>query len=171
MITNGGLHIVADRFLSLIRYPLPAHAILHSFPLTFLSCATVDDLPVLAEINRLAYLSETVAQFAFTDWPAEETMRTFFTARVQERLRHSATQVWKAALPTAQGIVGLVWWTLEHTQDDLRGLSEPNATPTTAAVSQMPPGLNLELVQTGGTEVEAMKDLMQGMEHYCKWGR
>lgn len=30
--------------------------------------ACPEDLPALAEINRLAYFRETVAQFAFKDW-------------------------------------------------------------------------------------------------------
>lgn len=42
-----------------------------------LTRAVITALPVLAEINRLAYLPETIAQFAFTDWPDEANMLGF----------------------------------------------------------------------------------------------
>ena len=51
---------------------------------TTIARAVLTDLPVLAEINRLAYLRETVAQFAFINWPDEAHMLNFFMTRVEE---------------------------------------------------------------------------------------
>ncbi len=126
------------------------------------------DLPVLAEMNRLAYLRETVAQFAFTKWPDQPNMLNFFTARVEEQLHRPATQIFKAVEAATGEIVGFVCWTLEHADEDKPGFGEPVPTPTTIAIHQMPIGLDMGFVKTTGAEIESLKNHMKGMKHYCK---
>ena len=133
-----------------------------------LSRATIDDLPDLAEINRLSYLPETTAQFAFIDWPAEENMRSFFSIRIKDRLDHLGTQVFKAAIPVTQEIVGFVCWTLEQANEDNSEMTKPVPTPTAVAVHQIPPGLNMEFVKTNAAEMEKMNGHRKGMKHYCE---
>lgn len=58
--------------------------------------ARMDNLPALAEINRLAYCRETTAMFAFKDWPDDANMLEFLKARLAERFENSGTQVFKA---------------------------------------------------------------------------
>jgi hypothetical protein len=77
-----------------------------------LSHADTTDLPALAEINRLAYMQETIAMIAFKDWPAETNMFNFFKARIKARMETPNTLVLKALTGTGE-IAGFVCWTLE----------------------------------------------------------
>lgn len=130
-----------------------------------------DDLPALAEINRSAYYRETIAQFAFKDWPDKNNMFEFFKARLTERFAHASTQVFKAT-DTAGRVSGFICLTLEGAEkavDD--GSQEPasDLTPTAKMIQQIPPYFNQEFVVKTGAEVEQMKkSLMGSQEHYCK---
>jgi len=134
-----------------------------------LSLATTDDLPVLSEINRLAYTPETMAQIAFVNWPDEQNMRIFFTARVKERLVHPNTQVFKAVDTATGEITGFACWTLEEGDEEKPGFGEPvqqAPNPTSADIQQVPGFLNMEFVMTSGAEIGSLKNLMKGSKHY-----
>ena len=130
--------------------------------------ADATDLPVLAEINRLAYLPETIAQFAFTNWPDEANMLDFFTARVKDRLHDPDTQVFKAVEAATGRIAGFMCWTLEPENEGKPGSGVPVPTPTSNAAQQMPAGLNMEFIMTTGAEIETLRNHMKGTTHYCE---
>lgn len=132
--------------------------------------ARPDDLPALAEINRLAYCRETTAIFAFKDWPDEANMLEFFKARLAGRFENSGTQVFKAVDTATSTILGFVCLTLEKDKEAGIESQEPalTITPTAKIMQQLPPYLNHEFVLESGAEVEEMKGLMGGGEHYCK---
>src|ERR1700712_3357949 len=81
-----------------------------------LSHAKTIDLPALAEINRLAYMQETISMIAFKNWPAETNMFNFFQSRIQHRMENPNTQIFKATTQTGE-IVGFICWTLEHEKE------------------------------------------------------
>lgn len=132
--------------------------------------ACQDDLPALAEINRLSYCRETVAQFAFKDWPDDKNMFEFFEARVSERFEHPATQVFKAVEKATDKILGFVCLTLEKGNEVGVGAQKPTTdiSPTAKIIQQLPPYMDREFVLKSGAEIEEMKSLMKGGEHYCK---
>ena len=127
--------------------------------------ATISDLPVLADINRLAYLPETTAQFAFTNWPDEADMLEFFTGRVHERLNDADTQVFKAVEIATGKILGFVCWTLERGNEglQLQGFGE-----AAASHQSPPPFLNMKFIMASGADIESLKSLMKGSRHYCE---
>ncbi|MCJ1237778.1 hypothetical protein MMC14_005765, partial [Varicellaria rhodocarpa] len=130
-----------------------------------LTHADIDDLPVLAEINRLSYLLETANQFAWKNWPDEAGMLKFFMARVKERFSHPDTLIFKT-IDTATGeVVGFLCWTREHGSEDKSEVAGPVPTPTATANHQMPAELNMEFIVTTGAEVEKLRSYMEG-EHY-----
>ncbi|KAJ4416988.1 hypothetical protein N0V82_006437 [Gnomoniopsis sp. IMI 355080] len=134
--------------------------------------ARLDDLPALAEINRAAYYRETIAQFAFKDWPDKENMFEFFKARLAERFSHTNSQVFKATDTTTGAVSGFICLTLEGAGKEQVGVAaqepSPGATPTAKVMQQLPSYFNREFVVKTGAEVEQMKSLMDGEEHYCK---
>lgn len=136
-----------------------------------ITAARRDDLPALAEINRLAYCRETTAQFAFKDWPDDKNMLEFFKARLAERFENSGTQVFKAIDTATNTILGFVCLTLERDKEAGIGSQEPavDITPTAKIMQQLPSYLNHEFVLKSGADVEEMKKLMGGGEHYCKY--
>ena len=131
--------------------------------------ASVDDLPALAEINRLAYTPETIAMFAFKNWPDEINMRNFFMARLKDRISGHDTEVFKAVNPVTNEIFGFVCWTLEDKDEVKSGFAEPVPNSTVIAALQMPDFLNVDFLVTTGKEVNEMKKLMSGSKHYCKY--
>ena len=132
-----------------------------------LAHADIADLPVLAEINRLSYLPETAAQFAFKNWPDEAGMLKIFTARVKERFDHPDTLIFKAIDTTIGEIVGFVCWTLENGEQNKPDVGGPLPTPTATATHQMPAELNINFIMTTGAEIEKLRGQMEGMNHYC----
>ena len=131
--------------------------------------AALDDLPVLAEINRLAYTPETTAQIAFAHWPDEENMRVFFAARVKEKMLNADTQIFKAVDVATGTITGFVCWTLETGDEEKPGFGEPaDQNATSHAIQQVPDFLNLDFVMTSGAQIETLKQLMKGSKHYCE---
>jgi hypothetical protein len=133
-----------------------------------LTRASIDDLPRLAEINRLAYTPETIAQFAFINWPDEVNMRVFSTERVKQRLIHPDTQVFKAVDRATAEIVGFVCWTLEESDQEKLDSVKSRPDPTSAAIQQIPSFLNMDFVVTTGAEIEGLKELMKEGKHYCR---
>jgi len=136
--------------------------------------ANLDDLPALAEINRLSYMGETISMFAFKDWPDEKNMREFFMARLRIRFDTTGTQVFKATDARTSKIVGFVCWTLEQGETADAKLDKPLAaskTPTASLVQveQMPPFLHRDFVIKTGAEVEELREFMKGEKHYCKF--
>ncbi|KAG6364632.1 hypothetical protein INS49_006235 [Diaporthe citri] len=117
-----------------------------------ITTAHPDDLPALAEINRLAYCRETTAQFAFKDWPDDASMLEFFKARLAERFENSGTQVFKAVDPATSTILGFVCLTLEQDKEAGIESQEPalKITPTAKIMQQLPPYLNHEFVLRAG---------------------
>ncbi|KAI9640369.1 hypothetical protein NHQ30_011114 [Ciborinia camelliae] len=135
--------------------------------------ASLDDLPVLAEINRQAFMPELSAQIAFKNWPDVENMRAFFAARLRERFLNPDTKVFKAVDGAAGTIAGFVCWTLEIGEEDEEtsgsvAPADARTNPTQHAVEQMPDFLNLDFVMSSGAEIERMKRRMGGSTHYCK---
>jgi hypothetical protein len=134
--------------------------------------ASVDDLQALAEINRLSYMRETTAVFAFKDWPDEKNMFNFFTARIKDRFDNADTQIFKAIDPRTEKILGFVCWTFQKGEEADAQFEEPimvDKTPTAKLVEQMPPFLNLDFVISTGTEIEELKGIMRGEKHYCRY--
>ncbi|KAJ8070663.1 hypothetical protein OCU04_001034 [Sclerotinia nivalis] len=131
--------------------------------------ASLDDLPVLAEINRQAFMPELSAQIAFKNWPDVENMRVFFAARLRERLINTDTKVFKA-VDVATGIItGFVCLTLEIGDEESSGSVKPadaKKNPTQHAIEQIPDFLDLEFVMSSGAEIELMKKRMGGSKHY-----
>lgn len=129
--------------------------------------ACPEDLPALAEINRLAYCRETVAQFAFKEWPDDKNLFEFFKARLSERFEHAATQMFKAVDTGANTISGFVCLSLEKGNEAGVGAQKPatDLTPTAKIIQQLPPYMNHEFVLKSGAEIEEMKGLMRGGEH------
>lgn len=132
--------------------------------------ASLDDLPVLAEIMSQAYMRETVSQIAFNNWPDVENMLVFFTARVKERMSTSDTQVFKAVYVATGAITGYVSSTLQKEEQEK---PEPNEAiekqdPTQHAIEQIPDFLNLEFIKSSGGDIELMKKRMGRDKHYCK---
>lgn len=132
--------------------------------------AGLEDLPALAEINRAAYYQETIAQFAFKNWPDKANMFDFFKARLAERFSHANSQIFKA-IDTATGFIsGFICLTLEGAGKEPVGVAAqepaPDLTPTAKMMQQIPPYFNQEFVVKTGAEVEQLKSLMNGEEHY-----
>ncbi|KAI9698314.1 MAG: hypothetical protein M1820_007476 [Bogoriella megaspora] len=125
------------------------------------------DIPELTELNRLAYMYETIAQFAFLKWPEKEDMFNFFKARTAERFNHCKTQVFKAVQAINGKTIGFPCWTLEEPQDKPES-GKPVPTPTASVIQQVPAGLNLHFVMTRSADVETLKNHMQGHKHCCQ---
>lgn len=79
-----------------------------SFPSLVLTEATEADLPDLAEMNREAYLPETIAMFFFQDWPNKPATLAFHLERVTEKLHSPTAEVMKATDNATGELVGFV---------------------------------------------------------------
>jgi len=138
-----------------------------------LSHADTTDLPALAEINRLAYMQETISMIAFKDWPAETNMFNFFQARIKARMETPNTLVFKALTGTGE-IAGFVCWTLEPEKvvDEATAKLGMGANgPTGKALLQMQEIFNLEFIMAAAPEMENMGNLVKGQKHYCECSR
>lgn len=140
-----------------------------------ISNASLDDLPVLADINRSAYFRETIAQLAFRDWPeCRDDMLSFFKARLAERFAHSNTQIFKATDSISGIILGFICLSTEgpdesEMRDDMPHGPEANLNPTASIMQQIPSYFNQDFVIKTGAVVEGMKRaLMDGQKHHCK---
>lgn len=137
-----------------------------------ISSASTDDLPFLADINRSAYFRETIAQFAFKEWPeCKNDMLSFFKARLTERFAHTDTQIFKATDSASGVIFGFVCLSTEGLEESAGedDVTHGPLTPTATIMQQIPPYFNQEFVIKTGSEVEGMKKaLMDGEKHYCK---
>lgn len=131
--------------------------------------AMLDDLPVLAELNRLTYLRETITQFAFTNWPDEDNMRNFFMARLGFRMKDADTEMFKAVDSATGEVVGFIGWTLEHGTEDRPSLGEPVLDPSAMAISDMPTFLNMKFVMETGAVMEALNRQMKKRRSYCEF--
>lgn len=137
--------------------------------------ASLDDLPFLADINRSAYFRETIAQFAFRDWPeCKDDMLSFFKARLTERFAHSNTQIFKASESVSGTILGFICLSTEgsdesEVRDAMAQTPQAGLTPTARIMHQIPSYFNHDFVIKTGAEVEGMrKALMGGQKHHCK---
>ncbi|KAE9377068.1 acyl-CoA N-acyltransferase [Stipitochalara longipes BDJ] len=134
-----------------------------------LSHADITDLPVLTEINRLAYMQETISMIAFKNWPAETNMFNFFQSRIKARMETPNTQVFKAVTETGE-IAGFVCWTLEpekvidEAAVELPGMDFDG--PTGKAMQQMKEIFNMEFIMASAPEMENMSNLIKGKKHY-----
>jgi hypothetical protein len=129
-----------------------------------ISLASRDDLPALAEVNRSGYSSELPSRFAHKNWTDTSFMLNFFKGRLAARFDHRGTQVFKASDANTGEIVGLACWTRED------ATSDADQTPTGAVIQQMPPHVNVDFIKAVGAEVEQLRDLMKGEDHYCELG-
>ena len=132
-----------------------------------LSQVTASDLLLLADVNRLAYQSETAAQYAFKDWTDKSNMLNFFTAGIQERLSDSNCQVIKAMDAITGEIVGFVCCTLEFGTEGKPELGDTAPTPTAVATKQMSFGLNKDFIMITKANMESPKQHMKDTKHYC----
>ena len=125
------------------------------------------DLPYLAELNRLAYMHETAAMFAFTNWPAEKEMYQFFLSNLRGLLQDSKTQVFKALSAASGEILGFAGFTLVEGVQDKQALAQPAPDPTEAAIQNEPLGLNMDFMNVCARKIERLKGYMKGQKHYC----
>lgn len=119
------------------------------------------NLPALAEINRLVYCRETIAQVAFR--PDDKNMFEFSRARLSERYQRSGTQVFKVLDTLTSTLAGFVCLTLEKRNEAETG-SQKSATeiaPTVKIMQQLPSYMNHEFVLKSGAEIEEMKGHME----------
>jgi len=139
-----------------------------------LSDADPTDLPVLAEINRLAYMAETISMIAFKKWPAETNMFNFFQSRIEARMKTPNTQVFKATTATGE-IAGFICWTLELEKEiEKTGAEAPGPDPngpTGKAMLQMQEIFNMEFVMSSAPDIKNMGNFMKGKKHYCERSR
>lgn len=142
-----------------------------------LSLAEATDLPALAEMNRLAYMQETISMIAFKNWPDETNMFNFFQSRIQQRMESPNTQIFKATTVTGE-VVGFICWTLEP--EKVFGKAEleapaldPNG-PTGKAMAQMESIgsiFNMEFIKSSAPEMQSMSKSIKGMKHYCGFAK
>jgi hypothetical protein len=121
-----------------------------------------DDLPGLAEINRLAYAEEMTTKFAFNEKANEQNTFEFFKARLASRFDHAQSQLFKATDSATDKIVGFACWTREQGGNELGG-----PTPTGGILQQMPPYFNADFVIATGVEIEQLREHMKKEDHYC----
>ena len=131
--------------------------------------ATPADISVLADLNRLAYLRETIAMFVFTNWPAPEGMKKFFTARMTDRFNHPETLIFKAVNPSTGDILGFICWTLERKGEEEGGFPEPGTAPRAVGAQAASVGLNMDFLVYLTQPIDQMKTHMKGSDHYCKY--
>ena len=125
------------------------------------------DLPILADLNRLTYLRETIAMFVFKNWPAPEGMTNFFTARMSDRFKHPDTRIFKAVTASTVRLVGFICWTLELESGEKGGFPEPVPDPTAVGAEAASAGLNVDFLVALTKPIEQMKTHMKGSKHYC----
>ncbi|KAG9237898.1 acyl-CoA N-acyltransferase [Amylocarpus encephaloides] len=127
------------------------------------------DIPVLGELNRLAYTPELASRFAFRNWPDVDNARQFYRARVTERMAHPASKVFKAVDIATGEILGFVALTLEEAEDGHEGFGDvvkAMENPTMKAVQMLPEFLNQEFILTSGAMIKGLQDRMKGGRHY-----
>ena len=76
-----------------------------------ISPASSADLAAMVKIQRLAYSSEAVAPFFFSDFPNPTTMNNYFEIRIKERLTNPWARTWKVTEIATDEIMGFVSWT------------------------------------------------------------
>ena len=130
--------------------------------------AVAADLHQLAEINRAAYVEETITRIAYPAWPDEANMLKMFLVRIEDRLSHKDTQVFKAVEPLSERAVGFACWTLERGSHGADTNEKEPSNPTTKALQLNTAGLNLEFLAAMGADAEALTSHRKGTEHYCK---
>lgn len=89
-----------------------------------------------------------------------------------ELFAHASTQIFKATDTTTGCILGLICLTYEGAKGEVGvGFQEraPDLTPTARVMQQIPPYFNQDFVVKTGAEVEQLKSLMGGQEHYCEY--
>jgi hypothetical protein len=133
--------------------------------------ATLDDLPTLAIIQRLAYESETISNFAWKT-PSAEIKGGFYRARIEERFNDPEALLYKAVSPETGKILGFICLTLEKAVQDATSTSQNptvKLSPTAAAFQQFMGHMHVDFVMKTGAEMEALKSAtVEKDEHYCK---
>jgi hypothetical protein len=139
-----------------------------------LSPADATDLPILAEMNRLVYMREAISMIAFKNWPAETNMFNFFQSRIKQLMETPNAYIFKATSETGE-IVGFISCTLVHEKGGVEaGAKAPSPDsngPTAKAMGQMEDIFNMEFMKGWAPVMESMKDLINGMKHYCEPSR
>ncbi|MCJ1324659.1 hypothetical protein MMC10_001321 [Thelotrema lepadinum] len=137
-----------------------------------ITVATLDDLPSLAEINRLAFMRECTAQIVFPSWPDENNMRKLFIASLQDELLNPHTQIFKAVETTTGEMLGFIGLTLEQGQEDKSESEESKPDSLAESMKEMAPSLNMPFIMAMGAASTALKHHRAGTEHHyeCTWG-
>ena len=133
--------------------------------------ASLGDLPVLADINRLAFMRECTAQIAFPAWPDKDVMQKFFLASLEDDLRDPHTQVFKSVdeVASEHKIMGFVSLKLESGQDETPAAEKETKPSVSAkAIEEMAPNLNMPFVTAMGEASTALKSHKAGARHYCE---
>ncbi|KAI0204615.1 acyl-CoA N-acyltransferase [Astrocystis sublimbata] len=126
--------------------------------MSVIDAASIDDVALLAGINRRAYKPEVISSFAETNWPDDTNMIEFFKARIVPRLEDTASKVFVAKDPSTRNILGFICCTLEDVQ------KEPSS--TMQIMPSLPPFMNAKFVSSSAADVERLKGLMRGEKHY-----
>ncbi len=119
--------------------------------------AVVADVPVIAQINQVAYFPEAIGRFVFTDWPDPSTQYQYFLSRIQARFQNPEADLIKAVDTSSGEIVG--FGCLTHV-----AVGQPDNGSGIAAAP--PPHINLELIRYVSAEVNKLEAKMQGVAHY-----
>lgn len=124
--------------------------------------ASESDLPILAEINRLAYFPEAIGQFMFLDWPNETTQHNFFLSRLWANFRNPKAQVLKVAHESGETIAFVCLTLNESARDE--GSSVPSKSD---AVSSSPPSpINARLAKYVFGEIDRLEGIMKGTAYF-----
>jgi len=121
--------------------------------------AVAADVPVIAQINQVAYFSEAVGRFVFTDWPDPSTQYQYFLSRIQARFQNPEANLIKAVDTSSGEIVGFGCLTR------IAGGQPENGSGIAAAP---PPHMNLELIRHFAAEVNKLEAEVQGVPHFGK---
>jgi hypothetical protein len=132
---------------------------------TTISDATLDDLPVLAQIITEVHVKEAVVAFLFKDWPATTTILPFMTSRMSLNFANANTKVIKITDDTTSEILGLTAITLETGDEVADKGNRSNASANTLSPS---PGMNLEIAAQLRGGRKKFDELMVAEKHYSK---
>lgn len=115
------------------------------------------DIPVIAQINQLAYFPEAIGRFVFTDWPDPATQSQYFLSRIQARFQNPEADLIKAVDASSGEIVG--FGCLTHV-----AVGQPENGSGIAAAP--PPHINFDLIRYVSAEVEKLEAKVQGVPHF-----
>ncbi|MCJ1380735.1 hypothetical protein MMC17_003843 [Xylographa soralifera] len=123
---------------------------------TALCTATLADLPALAELNRLVYSREPLAEIVFLDWPNPATQLPYYTSLLQDRFRDPRTEVLKITDAASGAILASVCWTLVTGDAEASGIAN----------TTLPAGVNVEFIGKMVANIRKVDALIAGRKHF-----